>query len=111
MSIPVISPSTTAPTITATSADITALSQDFINFAPLAENAITVIKAAAAAPAVNTFHRFLNIFMAADAAITPNIPNATVQAIGGLGEIVASILQLIPGGSPAPTPAVPVAVP
>jgi hypothetical protein len=102
--IPVITPATSTTTLTTgVAGDITNLEQDALNFLPVIQNASTAIKAAAAAPAANGFHKFLNIFSAADAAITPYVPVPIVQEAGGLAEVIASLLNLIPGGAATTT--------
>lgn len=98
-----ITPATTALPATGIAADVDTIEEDFLNFAPVASQTITAVKTAATAPAVNGFHRFLNILMAASIA-TQSIPAADVQAIGGIVGIAAAILNITVPDTPA-TPA------
>ena len=121
MSIPVITPATTTLPITSGVAlNLNTISQDIINFLPIANQAQTAAKSAAAASVAaggDGFHQAIAVAAALDAVITPAVPIAIVQAAGGLAEIGFALLNLIPNRKPAtptttaaaPTPSAPVA--
>jgi hypothetical protein len=114
--IPIIAPATgaLAPPTSGVGGAITNINQDIVNFLPLLGQTQTAVKNAVAtsvAAGGDGFHQALSAISVADQIITPAVPNATVQAAGGLFQIVLALLNLIPNQSaPAPT-ATPVPAP